>query len=88
MTEWTDILSQLGRDRYQTTGNKWVNPQSESVDTESITISDKPDTSQKIHFPKIKKQMRKKTPSTQSIRDRVSEKSVLLSDKLGCRGHK
>jgi len=88
MTEWTDILSQLGRDRYQTTGNKWVNPQSESVDTESITISDKPDTSQTIHFPKIKKQVRKKTPSTQSIRDRVSEKSVLLSDKLGCRGHK
>ena len=85
MTEWTDILRQLGKNRYETTGNKWVVPVREEVAARST--SDQPDTSS-IEFSKIKKQVRKKKPSRQSIKDRVSEKSVLLADKLGCRTHK
>ena len=85
MPEWIEILFQLGRDRFQTTGKEWIHPQKES--TVLRLISDKPDTPT-IHIPKIKKQVRKRTPLTQSIRDQVSENSVLLSDNLVCRTHK
>ena len=92
MSEWNDILIQLDKERIKRTENRWTSAQGVRVENE-FPQTDFPqnelppqDTTTYTHantFNTMKKQVRKKKVSKKSKRERIADKSISLSERVG-----
>jgi hypothetical protein len=94
MTEWNDILTQLNKDRFKRTEDRWTTAKGLRLENEfsdADAIPYKKPTDPDINKPKfstITTQVRKKKISKKSKKDRIAEKSVLLADRLTIQTYK
>ena len=94
MSEWNDILVQLDRERFKTTGNRWTTAQglrqeNEFPDANGVPYGKQvdPDTN-KPSVSTITTQVRKTKVSEKPLKDRIADKSVLLADRLTIQTYK
>jgi hypothetical protein len=89
MSETDVILFQLDRSRFIPKSDKWVTLselKSESEISDSDVVSDQPhsdSSASNMSFSTITEQVRKKRVSNKSKKDRIVQKSLLLSARLG-----
>ena len=81
MSEWSEILEQVGKDRVQKSSNRWIDPQLSEYEPEPPPSYSGKETS----FRTMKEQVRKKPVSSKSKNDRISDHSLSLSDRLVCK---
>jgi hypothetical protein len=88
MTDWNEMLVQLDKERLKRTSERWTSAQglqsgNEFPEPNAVPFGMTPSTPNATSFSTIKKQVRKKGVSKKSKRDRVSAKSISLSERLG-----
>ena len=94
MSEFDDILIQLDKERFKRTTDRWTTAQglrleNEFPDANAVPYGKQvdPDTN-KPSVSTITKQLRKKSISKKSKKDRIAEKSVFLADRLKSHSYK
>jgi hypothetical protein len=88
MNDLDDILVQLDRTRFQPKSDMWLTLPELRSESEFPDTDVSPDQSHShasvsnLRFSTITKQVRKKKPSKKSAKERIADKSVLLTDRL------
>ena len=81
-TSFLTMKEQVGKKEVIHRRSQWVNPPSEKLEDELFDRETNPD----LSYSKIKKQVGKKGVSKKSKKERISAKSVSLSERLSDRG--
>ena len=88
MTDWNEMLAQLDKERLKRTSERWTSAQGLQLENEfpepnAVPFGMTPSTPDATSFSTITKQVNKKRVSKKSKRDRIAERSVSLSERLG-----
>ena len=94
MSEWNDILIQLDKERFKRIEDRWTSAQglrleNEFPDADAVPYRQQVDPD--INKPKIStitKQVRKKRVSKRSKKDRISDKTASLAERLQSQTYK
>jgi hypothetical protein len=91
MTDWNEMLVQLDKERLKTVSNRWTSAQGLQLENEfpepnAVPFGMTPSTPNATSFSTITKQVNKKRVSKKSKKDRITAKSVSLSERLSDRG--
>ena len=91
MTDWNEMLVQLDKERLKRTSERWTSAQglqsgNEFPEPNAVPFGMTPSTPNATSFSTITKQVNKKRVSKKSKKDRITAKSVSLSERLSDRG--
>ena len=90
MTDWNQMLVQLDKERLKRTSERWTSAQglqsgNEFPEPNAVPFGMTPSTPNATSFSTITKQVNKKRVSKKSKKERITAKSVSLSERLGNR---
>ena len=88
MTDWNEMLVQLDKERLKRTSERWTSAQglqsgNEFPEPNAVPFGMTPSTPNATSFSTITKQVNKKRVSRKSKKERITAKSVSLSERLG-----